>query len=538
MLVQNHLFPSLTRAVAGAYSRKRAALTALGSILGFVLVANSSWIASPDSALYLELGESLAGGKGYVFNGEPHTYVPPGYPLIIAAVVKVFGNGFGAYRLLMSVMGLVAAALGLLLAVRLFGRDAGLLAGGVFALNHVLLQNSTLATSDVHFAVIVLAGLNALVSAGARERPSGTWILAAALTIGLAPLVRVNGWGVPPAAAIYLLSRWPREGWASRIIWVGAFLAICVLPVAIWDLWRSPQPLSFSEGSYFNAVSERSIYDQLQVIADSLLNYVPEMSYALTGVAAKDVLLEFVVPALVLLGWITALKEGELLLVPLTAIQFGGLLLSSAGSRYLIFLLPGLYVFFAAGLLEFYTWIASRLHGQAPDRSRAGHLIIGSFIVLAVLNVGHNVKTVVQSRTALEVNGAENARSLPFFEAARWLKSRDPQAVVMTMPPRVLRYLSGCPTVELIRSGVPEREALVMCPQRIQGLLDKRKPKYLFSDSKNEVFFRSVMRGLRSAGVRLEEIPLPSGGDRFKLWRLAGLSVDIEGSGTNHKGQK
>ena len=55
------------------------------------------------------------------------------------------------------------------------------------------------------------------------------------------------------------------------------------------------------------------------------------MSYALTGVSIKGVLLEFVVPALVLLGWVTALKQGERLLVPLTAIESAGLLLSSAG---------------------------------------------------------------------------------------------------------------------------------------------------------------------------------------------------------------
>ena len=71
------------------------------------------------------------------------------------------------------------------------------------------------------------------------------------------------------------------------------------------------------------------------------------------------------------------------------------------------------------------------------------------------------------------------------------------------MPPRMLRYLCQCPTVDLIRSGVPEREVWVTDSEAIQRLLDKRHPKYLFSDDKNEVFFRMVTEGLQSAGVHL-----------------------------------
>ena len=77
--------------------------------------------------------------------------------------------------------------------------------GGCFAVNHVLLENSTLTTSDVLFAVVVPDRAQRGSDAGARRRGQAAWILVAALTIGLAPLVRVNGWGVPPAAAIYLL---------------------------------------------------------------------------------------------------------------------------------------------------------------------------------------------------------------------------------------------------------------------------------------------------------------------------------------------
>ena len=275
---------------SGVYTTKRAAVIGVCSILGFVLVVNSSWIASPDSALYLELGESLARGTGYAFNGEPHTYVPPGYPFMIAAVVKAFGSSFLVYRLLMSALGALAAALGFVLVARLFGRDVGLLAGGAFAVNHALLENSTLATSDVPFAVVVLAGLNALLGARSGEKAAGAWLVAAAVILGLAPMMRVNGWGVLPAAAFYLAVCGVGERWTSRSCRVGFFLAISLLPAVAWHFWTASQPVSATEGTYINAVSGRSIYDQLRVMTDALVNYVPEMSYALTGVSIKGAL--------------------------------------------------------------------------------------------------------------------------------------------------------------------------------------------------------------------------------------------------------
>ncbi len=64
------------------------------TVLLFLLLINDSWNASPDSALYLSLGESLSSGKGYVFNGAPHTFVPPGFPLILAGINKCCGANF------------------------------------------------------------------------------------------------------------------------------------------------------------------------------------------------------------------------------------------------------------------------------------------------------------------------------------------------------------------------------------------------------------------------------------------------------------
>src|SRR5690242_18301363 len=50
------------------------------------------WFISPDSALYASLGKSLAHGDGYTYQGERHTWVEPGLPLVVGAGFRAFGD--------------------------------------------------------------------------------------------------------------------------------------------------------------------------------------------------------------------------------------------------------------------------------------------------------------------------------------------------------------------------------------------------------------------------------------------------------------
>src|SRR5208337_3814460 len=131
MSLQFAIFDDIAHAVQGIYTARRAFVLFLLVGLSFCLIVNSSWHATPDSALYLELGESMARGNGYQFNGEPHTYVPPGYPVLVAISAYCFSANFLTYRILMAVIGLLTAGTGYLLVMRLCGRDAALLIGGL-----------------------------------------------------------------------------------------------------------------------------------------------------------------------------------------------------------------------------------------------------------------------------------------------------------------------------------------------------------------------------------------------------------------------
>ncbi len=426
---QSYRCEEFSESAKGVYTRQRVILLSVVTVLSFCLVVNSSWQATPDSALYLELGESLARGSGYQFNREHHTYVPPGYPIMVGAAAYVFGESFCTYRVLMALLGLLTALAGYLLVLRVCGRDAAFLAGGLFALNHVLLHNSTYTTSDVPFALVSLLGLHMVLSAASPQRGTLSIILAG-LTVGLAPLVRINGWGLAPAAAFFLFFQWRDNAKLPRIFRMLVFLVAAVAPGALWAAYKAGFPVSFHEGTYLDALGGRDIVTQVGIILKSMWEYIQETNYALAGISVKTGLLEMIIPALALFGMVIAISRQDLFFAPLVAIQYCGLFFAPAGSRYLILLIPGLYGFLSLGLIRLSKWIIGRRGFAAAWFPGPRRLLVGCFAVLALLNLGHNMVTVFHARAPLEANGAESARDLPFFEAARWLRHEPGEGAV------------------------------------------------------------------------------------------------------------
>ncbi|MEW6529610.1 MAG: glycosyltransferase family 39 protein [Thermodesulfobacteriota bacterium] len=517
-------FRDLGDVFQGLPTRKLGVALAVCVVAQFLLIVNGSWTATPDSALYLSLARSLASGQGYVFNGEPHTLVPPGFAAILAGASTLFGESFLTYRGLMAAFGLLTAVAGYLLIRRLCGANAALLVGGAFAVNHVLLENSTLMLSDVPFALSCLLGLHMALWAG-----SSSWRLPAAIIAGIAlgipPLLRINGLAVPIAAAFFLWCAWNGLSLARRMLLSALTLACAYAPFIAWQWWKLSFPASFGEGTYYTAVAQRDLGTQIAVILSALWGYVPETFYAVTGVTIKTGFVELIVPAVILVGLVEAFRRGDRLLVPFVALQYAGLSLSSAGSRYLIMVLPALYVLLALGLVR----IANLLNSRGLTRVSARSIMIGVFSVLILLNVGHNFATMYQARTALGFNGPESQRSLPFFSAARWLKEHAPNVSVLSTHPRIIHYLSGNRTIPLSRAGVPETLTWVKSDDDIRHLITVGKPGFLFADTKNPHLYPYAVKGIADMGLGLQEIQGIDASSRFRLFRIVYLSGGQEG---------
>lgn len=508
-------FRVLERAAQGFATPWRCVALIVVTGVCFGLIVNSSWKATPDSALYLALGESLARGDGFVFNGEPHTFVPPGFPLMIAAAARVWGASFLTYRVLLAFTGFCAVIACYVFLSRLCGPHSALLIGGIFAVNHTLLEYSTHTLSDVPFALVTLIALNLVVHAS-TEVFHGPWSAMAALVSGTLSVIRINGLGIPPVTAWGLFVQRKHMEASKRWVWAGLFIFLALTPFFAWQLWKSSFPASTTEGTYFSAVVARHFDDQIRGIAAALWGYFGETTYALSGLSIKTGFLELLLPVIVGWGMVCAYRQGDRFLVPLVVIQYGGLLLSSAGARYLIFLIPVLYLFLALGFLTLGEVLAQRASWAPKPRS----VMVYGLLVLGALNLGHNGITLYEARTALEANGPESKRSLPFFEASRWLKTHAPHARVLTTRSRIIHYLSGCRTIPLLRSGVPDHEVWVNRVSDIQGILETEKPDFVFADATKPEVYDAVWKAVQSMGSRLERVWEATSSDRYTLWRI------------------
>src|SRR5438045_8392196 len=75
------------------------AMLVVGIAALYLLMFNPYWVPGGDSELYIAVARSLAQGKGYVFNGHFVSISPPGWPLVLAAAMKISPT-FGFFKVI------------------------------------------------------------------------------------------------------------------------------------------------------------------------------------------------------------------------------------------------------------------------------------------------------------------------------------------------------------------------------------------------------------------------------------------------------
>jgi 4-amino-4-deoxy-L-arabinose transferase-like glycosyltransferase len=209
-----------------------------------VVVATPHYLAVTDAGEFDHIAVSLADhgsfpASGLAPRGGPTAFRPPLFPVALAAVYKVVGVGspkdrWAAGRVLEAVLGAVAVGLICLLAWRLWGPVAALVAGTVAAVDPPLVLVGSSLLSEPLFIVLELgAVLAALAHRDSSHR--WRWAVATGVLVGLAELTRGNGVVLLAPLGFIVWSERPRWSWRSLRA-PAAMVAAAALTLVPWTV--------------------------------------------------------------------------------------------------------------------------------------------------------------------------------------------------------------------------------------------------------------------------------------------------------------
>jgi 4-amino-4-deoxy-L-arabinose transferase-like glycosyltransferase len=218
-----------------------------------------------DEAYYSALGNLLAKGEGFVRPGEalgedlsvPTAERPPMYPLALAGLAELGGNGSDAQRLLGAVTGAVTIVAVALLGRRLAGPRAGLIAAAIAALYPTLIAaDGALMTESLYGALTGLALLAAyrLVDATGAGRAA-----LLGLVVGLAALTRGEGLILLPLLLVPLVRR-PGGLRAAAVACVSFALVLAPWAIRNWITFDRPVLIATEAGETLAGANCRPVY--------------------------------------------------------------------------------------------------------------------------------------------------------------------------------------------------------------------------------------------------------------------------------------
>ena len=188
-----------------------------------------------DSVVYLRLAENLAAGKGYTYMNLPHATFVPGWPLILAAAMKLGMGEPWHLNLFIAVLGLGMCWATWTLALVLANRGLANVALVAFAFSEDAMKWSQRPLSEVVFTFIFLLSLICIAMAWRNERLSLPWGLGGALLGSVAIMTRPTGAVLFPAFLAWLWVTVPRteKKWKRSLL--AATICVCgLVPALLW----------------------------------------------------------------------------------------------------------------------------------------------------------------------------------------------------------------------------------------------------------------------------------------------------------------
>jgi 4-amino-4-deoxy-L-arabinose transferase-like glycosyltransferase len=230
------------RVVAGNGGRLGIAALVAILLLGAGLRVGEAWSGRApvyDATAYAAIAKNLDEGHGFTVGAkatQPSTDYSPGLPLFVAGIYKVTGGVHERLaRIVLALVGALAPLFAYLLARRLSGVAAGLIAASVVAIYPATIEYTGMLMTEPAAATLLAGALLAILWAADGGSP-WRWLVPG-FTLGALALVRPEylAIGILLALLVFLRQRlhmpWPRALLAAAVIVLGI-----VVVVAPWTI--------------------------------------------------------------------------------------------------------------------------------------------------------------------------------------------------------------------------------------------------------------------------------------------------------------
>ncbi len=331
-----------------------------------------------DTSIYFETARSLLHEHRYWFNEEPHTLYPPGFPLILAAIMSITGETYPALTKVLTVMSLVGLAGAYILIKKLEGMRMALfitlLTAGSFAFYYFSIFPTS---SDVaYFTATVFALLSFELQRSARSKGQKiVFYSAAAVLVAFIPQIRSIG--IAFAAGLFLWMINPLQPIAGkagesplkRIQKWGTIVFLSFGLVLLWQHWASQNSARSDGANYMNSYSQQVLKEDphqidsprmtLKKVPERMLNMLAARAVNAAGMVSNLRWLHlkwtnplvFLPAFLMVIGLLSSLiRSGRLL--DWYLLSYTGVLLLwpfDEGQRFLFPVQPFLYLYLIIG---------------------------------------------------------------------------------------------------------------------------------------------------------------------------------------------
>ncbi len=407
-----------------------------------------------DAVDYVRLANALANGEGYRVDGHFNSKWPPMTPLLHSMVIRVAGINVTGFKFASMLAALIALWLSYLLLKRHYderlARYAALLAAVSFPVIYWVVDVS----SEAPYLLFSMAGF--LLVEEALKRQRWLWAIGAGLAFGLAALSRTVGLALVIGLGLSLFAHWIRRRHrdAAKLL-LAASVAITL--VGAWFAYsrlQSGKTTVSTYGSYafrgdiynpnaqpnpvYRALENAAGYTFIFAVPDASIRSKQAARLTPLGLVSASIML------LSLAGWLLRLWKCPRIAEWCLLVYWGALLaVAWYDIRYLVPIMPLLFVYFAFAVDGILLWIAQKLSRPAwapvATATVLGVMIAGNAALAAVGPQAKRLRVPEYSGAAKEIH-----------DAAMWIKANRPDAVVLSRQANMVWFWTQLPT-----TGIP-----------------------------------------------------------------------------------